>query len=983
MALKEKRLTTARSSGFSLAPSSPVACGEIDLNIPGRAFGKMGTRVPLVANHFELTVDAEGENLVWYAWQLEFPQGEGQREPGKAVRMAAVTALMSQTHCDIDDWEYDGRNRLWSKNESDFLPITASVDIPGGRRPVEVKVTKAIVQGSEDVQQQLNLCNIGKYDANEETRFLQVCMRSAAARQKNLIVMGRRVLCPNMQLLADGEEIALKHGREIWMGFIAQLERVDSSKGPKSTLNLNLVSSVGLPEMSATTLVAKLMSESSPSRYSKEENEAWYQEKLEQAESNFPKELERVLRILNSEVGLRGLRVSVDYFGHARVKTVLSISNTPANLQKFICEGRETNVAKYFKEKYGKNLKCPGLPCLELTKKGNFVPLELVSICGGEHNILVGKLRGDYQADVVRRTAMDPSVRLRGIQNIMEDINVGPRQALKEKGIDVHVKMLNLNGRVLEKPVLVGKAGAYCEIGRYANSVKARVPPAFEVPWALWSFTRDSQSGLQEFAKNFMRVANERGLRFTAPQRVGWASKAYNSWLEEDLRQDLNQLHSEFPTLRMLVILLPDDSLETKSLYGHLKSISENEIRSFGTQCIQCKPKGGKNQMTGLEAGQQKLNNVMLKICSKLPERMTLNGPQGAAHHVCLREPHRLLQAKSKTMVIGADVTHNVVGVSVAGVVASRDTSFMTYFSEVQAQTPFDLEGSKTRRRKSEERILNLKDMIQKLLQRWKAANNCLPSVILYYRDGVSDGQFQPVLKMEMNQLVTAFSEFEVEGGKYNPQLAIIVGQKRHQTRFFRDVPNATEQIGKGRDAAKGGKGSQGAKGDGKHGKGPKGSMGGKGGKGNDLQVEPGTVAGEGIARPGHLNFFLVAHQGIKGTSVPCHYHVLHLDARLLKQVGIDDIERITFDLSHLYSRADKAVSYAAPTYLADHLCERGKLYLETKFAAAYQEECLSKDSEEQLQQQIDKRVKWFNVALQQGHEQQQAGHLQGLNYFC
>jgi hypothetical protein len=237
---------------------------------------------------------------------------------------------------------------------------------------------------------------------------------------------------------------------------------------------------------------------------------------------------------------------------------------------------------------------------------------------------------------------------------------------------------------------------------------------------------------------------------------------------------------------------------------------------------------------------------------------------------------------------------------------------------------------------------------------------------------------------MELNQFVNAFSEFE--SGRYNPQLAIIVGQKRHQTRFFRDVPT-DEQVGSGKGAAKGGKGNKGGKGDGVQGKGGKGGKTGKGSKGSngdEAQVEPGTVAGEGIAQPGHLNFFLVAHQGIKGTSVPCHYHVLHLDARLLKQVGIDDIERITFELCHLYSRADKAVSYAAPTYLADHLCERGKLYLETKFADdAYEKESLSTDSEELLRQEIDNRVKWFNVELQKGHEQQQAGHLQGLNYFC
>ena len=55
---------------------------------------------------------------------------------------------------------------------------------------------------------------------------------------------------------------------------------------------------------------------------------------------------------------------------------------------------------------------------------------------------------------------------------------------------------------------------------------------------------------------------------------------------------------------------------------------------------------------------------------------------------------------------------------------------------------------------------------------------------------------------------------------------------------------------------------------------------------------------GEGISQPGHLNFFLVAHQGLFGTSIPCHYHVLHLDQRLVqKGIGADDLERITYDL--------------------------------------------------------------------------------------
>ena len=79
-----------------------------------------------------------------------------------------------------------------------------------------------------------------------------------------------------------------------------------------------------------------------------------------------------------------------------------------------------------------------------------------------------------------------------------------------------------------------------------------------------------------------------------------------------------------------------------------------------------------------------------------------------------------------------------------------------------------------------------------------------------------------------------------------------------------------------------------------------------------NLKVPPGTVASDAIAQPSHMNFFLVSQQGakflilknlppfrwesripgIEGTSVPCHYHVLHLDKRLIKRgIGVDDLE--------------------------------------------------------------------------------------------
>merc|ERR1712129_437092 len=127
------------------------------------------------------------------------------------------------------------------------------------------------------------------------------------------------------------------------------------------------------------------------------------------------------------------------------------------------------------------------------------------------------------------------------------------------------------------------------------------------------------------------------------------------------------------------------------------------------------------------------------------------------------------------------------------------------------------------------------------------------------------------------------------------------------------------------------------------------------------------------------------------GTTVPCHYHVLHLDELspgLSGRFGVDDLERITYDLCHLYSRADKTVSYASPTYLADHLCERGKLYLETQYPDSCDTESIvmsnqtSEEEDARIRKMIEERVSWFNET-QSAINSGGMDLLQGVNFFC
>ena len=44
--------------------------------------------------------------------------------------------------------------------------------------------------------------------------------------------------------------------------------------------------------------------------------------------------------------------------------------------------------------------------------------------------------------------------------------------------------------------------------------------------------------------------------------------------------------------------------------------------------------------------------------------------------------------------------------------------------------------------------------------------------------------------------------------------------------------------------------------------------------------------------------------------------------------LNADELEKTTHNLSYLYERATKAVSYCPPAYYADRLCERGRCYL-------------------------------------------------------
>jgi eukaryotic translation initiation factor 2C len=72
--------------------------------------------------------------------------------------------------------------------------------------------------------------------------------------------------------------------------------------------------------------------------------------------------------------------------------------------------------------------------------------------------------------------------------------------------------------------------------------------------------------------------------------------------------------------------------------------------------------------------------------------------------------------------------------------------------------------------------IDKLDEMMIERIDDFKLKNqNKLPANIIFYRDGVSEGQFDQVLSIELPQIKEAFKKLGTAKVPYNPKLTIVI----------------------------------------------------------------------------------------------------------------------------------------------------------------------------------------------------------------
>ncbi|KAF2220482.1 Piwi domain-containing protein [Elsinoe ampelina] len=580
----------------------------------------------------------------------------------------------------------------------------------------------------------------------------------------------------------------------------------------------------------------------------------------------------------------------------------------PAKHQRFQCldettgQTRSVTVFDYFREKYpnsGFDVD-HGWPVLNVgtRAKPTWIPLQLCLVSPAQ--AVKRMLSGDQTSAMINFAARPPNVNVHRILTegvpmfklalneqanahakfgleVATSLSKVPARFLQPPGIvfyenkrpNIIMGGWNLRGVAFFKPMRVEKV-ALVEMRRFSEVGGGRRNYTQFAP--LTNFT--PQQVMQEFRNQFgayrLRIEHIDHFQCDVPEGGTYVNRAdYQRAIDDTFKKLADQ------KFHMSIWLMEEKSVFT---YSWIKKMGDVE---HGVQSICLTPEKFGKAYSRHDPGFY--GNIAMKMNTKVGGTNVYLSPQE------LGSRDRGIW-NDTTMFVGIDVTHPAPGSSkatpsIAAVVANTDAQL--------AQWP----GSVRRQAVSREEMVDaLKDMVVERLQLWRTKNNNkLPTRIIVYRDGVSDGQFQLVLQHErtaINQAITA-----MYAGAPRPQMAIIVVTKRHHTRFY---PTKREDM----------------------------DTSGKDKKTNVMMTtgncKPGLVVDRGVTDPEVYDFFLQPHAGLQGTVKPARYVVLHDELKM----GADGLQRMTHTLCYLFNRATRAVSLCPPAYYADLLCERARCYL-------------------------------------------------------
>uniref|UniRef100_A0A8D0CZ21 Argonaute RISC component 1 n=1 Tax=Sander lucioperca TaxID=283035 RepID=A0A8D0CZ21_SANLU len=412
---------------------------------------------------------------------------------------------------------------------------------------------------------------------------------------------------------------------------------------------------------------------------------------------------------------IKGLKVEVTHCGQMKRKyRVCNVTRRPASHQTFPLQlesGQtvECTVAQYFKQKYNLQLKYPHLPCLQVgqEQKHTYLPLEVCNIVAGQR--CIKKLTDNQTSTMIKATARSAPDRQEEISRLVI--------IYSEFGIKVKDDMAEVTGRVLPPPILqyggrnraiaTPNQGVWDMRGKqFYNGIEIKV-------WAIACFAPQKQCReevLKNFTDQLRKISKDAGMPIQGqPCFCKYAQGA------DSVEPMFRHLKNTYSGLQLIIVILPGKT----PVYAEVKRVGDT-LLGMATQCVQVK--------NVVKTSPQTLSNLCLKINVKL----------GGINNILV--PHqRSAVFQQPVIFLGADVTHPPAGdgkkPSITAVVGSMDAHPSRYCATVRVQRP------------RQEIIEDLSYMVRELLIQFYKSTRFKPTRIIFYRDGVPEGQLPQIGK--------------------------------------------------------------------------------------------------------------------------------------------------------------------------------------------------------------------------------------------
>ncbi|KAB1201672.1 Protein argonaute 1B [Morella rubra] len=593
---------------------------------------------------------------------------------------------------------------------------------------------------------------------------------------------------------------------------------------------------------------------------------------------------------------LRGVKVEVTHRENVRRRyRIFGLTSQATRELTFPVDERGTmkSVVEYFYETYGFVIRHSQWPCLQVgnQQRPNYLPMEVCRIIEGQR--YSKRLSDDQIAALLKVTCQRPHEREQDIMQTVHHNAYHDDPYAKEFGIKISENLASVEARILPAPWLkyhdTGREkDCLPQVGQWNMVNKKMVNGGVVNNWICINFSRKVHDSVAcRFCHELAQMCHISGMAFN-PEPVFPPVTGRSDQVERVLKTQyhdaMTKLQPQKKELDLLIVILPD---KNGSLYGDLKRICETDLGIISQCCL---------TRNVFEMQKRYLANVSLKINVKVGGRNTV-----LVDAISRRIP---LVTDRPTIIFGADVTHPQPGEdsrpSIAAVVASQDWPEITKYAGLVCAQAHRQELIQDLYKTWQDPVRGTMTggMIQELLISFRRATGQKPQRIIFYRDGVSEGQFYQVLLYELDAIRKACASLEPN---YQPPVTFVVVQKRHHTRLFANNHRNRHSV----DTS-----------------------------GNIL---PGTVVDSKICHPTEFDFYLCSHAGVKGTSRPAHYHVLW-DENYFTADGLQSLtNNLCYTLKkniHIDSNADKCAFYLVnlavpPAYYAHLAAFRARFYME------------------------------------------------------